>query len=263
MRALYTAATGMAAQELNVQVISNNIANLRTTGYKRQRAQFQDLLYENLRRAGSATSDQNTQVPSGIAIGSGVKTASTARVMSQGSLTPTEKEYDVAIRGEGFIQVDMPDGRTAFTRDGSLELDSTGRLVTHDGYLISPQITVPQTARSVAIAADGTISATLANQTAPQTLGQLQLARFVNKAGLESIGDNLFVETAASGAAITGAPNSEGFGNLQQAYLEEANVNAVTEISSLIAAQRAYEMNAKVVTAADQMMASTSQMFRG
>ncbi|MFZ4531944.1 MAG: flagellar basal-body rod protein FlgG [Alsobacter sp.] len=263
MRALYTAATGMAAQELNVQVISNNIANLRTTGYKRQRPQFQDLLYETLRRPGAATSDQNTQVPSGIQIGSGVKTVSTARVMSQGTLTPTEKQYDIAIRGEGFLQVTLPDGRTAYTRDGSLELDSTGRLTTHDGYLLSPQITVPNNTISVSVASDGTMQATVSGSTAPTTLGQLQLARFVNKAGLDSIGDNLFIETAASGQPITGNPNSEGLGNLQQSYLEESNVNAVTEISSLIAAQRAYEMNAKVITATDQMLSATSQMFRG
>jgi flagellar basal-body rod protein FlgG len=263
MRALYTAATGMAAQELNVQVISNNIANLRTTGYKRQRAQFQDLLYETLRRAGTATSDQNTMVPSGVQLGSGVKTASTARVMSQGTLTPTEKQYDVAIRGEGFLQVLLPDGRTAYTRDGSMELDGTGQLVTHDGYQIQPQIVVPSTSTSVTISASGQVQATLTGQTAPQTLGQLQLAHFINKEGLESIGDNLFVETTASGAPLTGNPGADGLGNLQQGYLEEANVNAVTEISSLIAAQRAYEMNAKVVTASDQMLSTTSQMFRG
>jgi flagellar basal-body rod protein FlgG len=263
MRALYTAATGMAAQEMNVQVISNNIANLRTTGFKRQRIQFQDLLYENLRRAGSATSDQNTQVPSGVQIGSGVKTVSTARVMGQGTLTTTENENDVAIRGEGFFQVTMPDGRTAYTRDGSLERDSTGQLVTHDGYPLAPQITVPANATAITISADGRVQATLPGASAPSLLGQLQLARFVNKAGLESLGDNLFVETAASGQAVTGNPASEGFGNLQQNYLEEANVNAVTEISSLIAAQRAYEMNARVVTASDQMLSSTTQMFRG
>lgn len=263
MRSLYTAATGMAAQELNVQVISNNIANLRTTGYKRQRAQFQDLLYETLRRAGTATSDQNTVVPSGVQLGSGVKTASTARVMTQGTLTQTEKQYDVAIRGEGFIQVLLPDGRTAYSRDGSMELDGTGQFVTHDGYVVQPNIVVPQTAQSVSISANGQVQATITGQTQPQTLGQLQLAHFVNKEGLESIGDNLFVETTASGAPQTGNPGSDGLGSLQQGYLEEANVNAVTEISSLLAAQRAYEMNAKVVTAADQMLSTTSQMFRG
>jgi flagellar basal-body rod protein FlgG len=263
MRALHTAATGMMAQELNVQVISNNIANLRTTGYKRQQAHFQDLLYEHLKRAGGATSDQGTQTPAGIALGSGVKTASTARVMTQGNLNATEKEYDVAIRGDGFFRITMPDGRTGYTRDGSFELDSQGRMVTKEGYVLEPGLTIPQTAKGVTISAQGQVQATDPTATAPIVVGQIQLARFINRSGLESIGDNLFVETAASGPAIDGTPGQEGFGNLQQAYLEEANVNAVTEISSLIAAQRAYEMNSKVVTAADQMLASASQMFRG
>jgi flagellar basal-body rod protein FlgG len=263
MRALYTASTGMMAQELNVQVISNNIANLRTTGYKRQRAQFQDLLYDTLRRPGTATSDQNTVVPSGIQLGSGVKTASTGRIMSQGTLTPTEKEYDIAIRGEGFIQVNLPDGRTAYSRDGSFEVDGTGQLVTHDGYVIAPQITIPQEATSITFSATGQVQASVPTAAAPQELGQIQLARFVNKSGLEAIGDNLFIETSASGQPVTGNPGSEGFGSLQQGYLEEANVNAVTEISSLIAAQRAYEMNARVITASDQMLSATTQMFRG
>jgi flagellar basal-body rod protein FlgG len=262
MRALYSAATGMAAQELNVQVISNNIANLRTTGYKRQQVHFQDLLYQNLRRAGASTSEQNTQLPAGLALGSGVKTTSTARVMSQGTLSSTEKDYDVAIRGEGFFRVTLPDGRTAYTRDGSFDLSAQGQLVTRDGYLLDPAITVPQNATAVTISATGAVQATLPGQTAPQALGQFQLSRFVNKVGLESIGDNLFIETAASGPAISSLPGTEGFGNLQQSYLEEANVNAVTEISSLIAAQRAYEMNSKVVTAADQMLSTTTQMFR-
>jgi flagellar basal-body rod protein FlgG len=263
MRALHTAATGMMAQELNVQVISNNIANLRTTGYKRQQAHFQDLLYEHRRRAGSATSDQGTQLPAGIALGSGVKATSTARVMSQGNLTSTEKPYDIAIRGEGFLRVRLPDGRTAYSRDGSLDLDASGQLVTRDGYQVDPGITVPPNATSVTISAQGQVQAVMPGQAQPQDLGRLQLARFVNKTGLESVGDNLYLETAASGAAIDGNPGGEGFGTLQQSYLEEANVNAVTELSSLIAAQRAYEMNAKVVTAADQMLSSTSQMFRG
>ncbi|HEY8383101.1 MAG TPA: flagellar basal-body rod protein FlgG [Microvirga sp.] len=263
MRALHTAATGMMAQELNVQVISNNIANLRTTGFKRQQAHFQDLLYENFRRAGSTTSDQGTQVPAGIEVGSGVKTSGTARVMIQGNLTSTEKEYDVAIRGDGFFRIRMPDGRTAYTRDGSFDLDSQGQLVTRDGYLVDPGITVPQNAKGVSVAANGTVQATIPGQTQPQVLGQIQLARFINKSGLESMGDNLFAETSASGPAIDGNPGSEGFGNLQQNYLEEANVNAVTEISSLISAQRAYEMNARIITAADQMLSATTQMFRG
>jgi len=262
MRALQTAATGMMAQELNVQVISNNIANVRTTGYKRQTVHFQDLLYENFRRAGSATSEQ-TMVPAGTFIGSGVKTVSTGRVMSQGNLTPTEKQYDVAIRGEGLFKIRMPDGRTTYTRDGSFDLDAQGQLVTRDGYQVEPGITIPNNATSVSINAQGTVEVTVPGQTAPQQLGQLQLTRFINKVGLESIGDNLFVETAASGPAIDGVGGGEGFGTLQQNYLEEGNVQAVTELSSLIAAQRAYEMNSKVITAADQMMSATTQMFRG
>ncbi len=263
MRALYTAATGMMAQELNVQVISNNIANVRTNGYKRQRVHFQDLLYENLRRAGSATSDQGTQVPAGTFVGSGVKTVATGRVMSQGNMTQTDKEYDLAIRGDGFFRIRMPDGRTAYTRDGSFDLDSQGQLVTKDGYIVEPGINVPQNSRGVTVSSSGQVQALIPGQTAPQDLGQLQLSRFVNRVGLESIGDNLFVETAGSGPAIDGAPGGEGMGNLQQNYLEESNVNAVVEISSLIAAQRAYEMNSRVISASDQMMQATSQLFRG
>jgi flagellar basal-body rod protein FlgG len=263
MRALHTASTGMMAQEMNVQVISNNIANARTNGYKRQRIHFQDLLYENFRRAGTATSDQNTQVPAGTFVGSGVKIAATGRIMGQGNLSSTEKDYDLAIRGEGFFKVKLPDGRTGYTRDGSFDLDSTGQMVTRDGYQVEPGITVPQNAIGVQINAQGTVQVTLPGQTAPQALGQIGLSRFVNKVGLESIGDNMFVETAGSGPAIDGVAGGEGFGSLQQSQLEESNVNAVVELSSLIAAQRAYEMNAKVITAADQMMSTTSQMLRG
>ncbi|MBV9078517.1 MAG: flagellar basal-body rod protein FlgG [Methylobacteriaceae bacterium] len=263
MRALQTAATGMAAQELNVQVISNNIANLRTTGFKRQQAQFQDLLYDSLKRPGSATSDQGTIMPSGLVIGSGVKTVATPRDMSQGTLTSTGKSYDLAIRGEGYFKLRMPDGTFSYTRDGNFGLDAQGQLVTQNGYAVEPGITVPQNATAVTIGAQGTVQATIPGQSAQQTLGTIQLTRFINKTGLNSIGDNLFTETAASGQPIDGTPGQEGFGNLQQTYLEDANVNAVTEISGLIAAQRAYEMNSKVVTAADQMLSVTSQMFRG
>ena len=263
MRALQAAATGMMAQELNVQVISNNIANLRTTGYKRQQAHFQDLLYENLRRAGTQTSEQGTRLPAGLALGSGVKTGATPRVMSQGNLSSTEKTYDIAIRGEGLFKIRMPDGRAAYTRDGSFDLDATGQIVTRDGYVLEPGLTIPQNTTGVTISATGQVQATIAGQTNPTIVGQVQLSRFINKVGLESIGDNLFIETAASGQAVDANPGTDGLGNLQQSYLEEAKVNAVTEISSLIAAQRAYEMNSKVVTAADQMLSATSQMFRG
>ena len=260
MRALQTAATGMAAQELNVQTISNNIANLRTTGFKRQQAQFQDLLYENLRRAGSATSDQGTQMPAGLSIGSGVKTVSTPRDMSQGNLNSTGKPYDVAIRGEGYFKIRMPDGTAAYTRDGSFNLDAQGQLVTQNGYLVEPGITVPQTATAVSISNQGIVQATLPGQTAQQNIGTIQLSRFINKTGLNSVGDNLFTETAASGQAVDGNPGQDGFGNLQQNYLEDANVNAVTEISGLIAAQRAYEMNSKVIEATDQMLQTANNV---
>lgn len=262
MRALRTAATGMMAQELNVEVISNNIANMRTAGFKRQRAEFQDLLYDHLRRVGSQTTDQGNVVPSGVQVGSGVKTAATPRVMSQGTVMPTEKEYDVAIRGEGFFKVALPDGRTAYTRDGSFQLDNQGRLVTADGYLVQPTITVPQNASSYTVNQQGEVSVVPAGSTTPTVVGTIELALFVNKTGLQSIGDNFYLETPASGSPQVGTPNSEGMGNLLQGHIEQSNVNAVTEISDLIAAQRAYEMNAKVISAADQMLSSTSGMMR-
>ncbi len=258
MQALRTAATGMMAQEQNVQVISNNVANLRTTGYKRQRAEFQDLLYNNLRRQGTATSEQGTMVPAGIQIGTGVRLAATPRVFTQGALIPTEKQFDLAIRGEGFFRIQMPDGRTAFTRDGTFNLDANGQLVTKDGHVVDQGITVPQNARSVTISATGQVQVVTDNNTAVQQIGQLQLARFVNRAGLESIGDNLFLETPASGQAQLTNPGTDGAGSLLQGYSEEANVNAVTEIADLISAQRAYEMNARVIRSADEMMSNTA-----
>ena len=260
MRALHTAATGMKAQELNVQVISNNIANMRTTGFKRQRVEFQDLLYQNYRRVGTSTSDQGTRLPVGLDIGAGVKVVGTPRIMSQGSVLPTEKELDVTIRGEGFFRIQMPDGRIGFTRAGSFELDAEGRLVTPEGYVVDPGITVPQDASGITIGQTGLVQVMQPGQTAPSDIGQLQLSRFVNKSGLQPIGDNLFLETASSGAPQDGTPGSEGFGNLLQGHLEQANVNSVTEIADLIAAQRAYEMNARVVSGADEMLSATTQL---
>jgi flagellar basal-body rod protein FlgG len=260
MKALYIASTGMSAQERNVEIISNNIANMRTTGFKKQRAEFQDLLYQAYRRAGSQTSDQGTVVPVGVEIGSGVRTAGTPRVMSQGSVVQTEKDLDIAVRGEGSFAVALPDGRTGYTRDGSFERDATGQLVNINGYQIQPGITIPEGANQISISADGIVQAFIGNETTPTQLGQLQLARFVNKAGLESIGDNLFVPTGSSGEAQLGVPNSDGMGDVMQGYLESANVNAVTEIADLIAAQRAYEMNARVVAGADEMLQATTQL---
>lgn len=260
MKALYIASTGMAAQERNVEIISNNIANMRTTGFKRQRAEFQDLLYQQYLRAGSTTSDQGTVAPVGIEVGSGVKTAATPRVMSQGTVNPTEKDLDLAVSGEGYFAVQLPDGRTGYTRDGSFDRSPDGLLVNVDGYQVQPGITIPQDANTITISADGIVQAYVGTSSTPTQLGQLQLYRFVNPSGLESVGDNNFVETPASGAAQAGTPNADGMGHVMQGYLEQANVNPVTEIADLIAAQRAYEMNARVITGADEMLSSVSQM---
>jgi flagellar basal-body rod protein FlgG len=260
MKALYIASTGMAAQERNVETISNNIANMRTTGYKRQRTEFQDLLYQQIRRAGTQTSDAGTNAPVGIEIGSGVKTAATTRIMSQGTPTETDKDLDLSVDGEGFFAVQLPDGTTGYTRDGSFDRDENGQLVNVNGYAVQPGITIPSDANGIQISADGIVQAYIGTASTPTQLGQLQLYRFANKEGLQSAGENNFLETAASGPAQAGTPNSEGMGKVMQGYLEEANVNPVTEIADLIAAQRAYEMNARVVTGADEMLQSISQM---
>ena len=262
MRALYTAATGMMAQELNVQVISNNIANMRTTGYKRQRAEFQDLLYEHVRRIGTQTSDQGNILPVGVDLGSGVKTVGTPRLMTQGTLAQTGAELDLAIRGEGFFKIQLPDSTYAYTRDGSFQMDAQGRIVTVQGNVVMPGITIPQNSTGLTINSQGQVSVTPQGSTTPTVLGQITLTRFVNKAGLLSIGDNMFQETPASGTPQDGLPNTDGAGDIQQGSLEQANVEAVSEISDLIAAQRAYEMNGKVITAADQMLQSTTGMMR-
>lgn len=260
MKALRIAATGMLAQEMNVNVISNNIANMRTTGYKRQRADFQDLYDQTLRRVGAQTSDAGTQVPAGVSIGSGVRVAATPRIMSQGDIERTDKETDIAVRGEGYFQVLLPDGRTGYTRDGSFEIDANGTIVTQDGYTVQPAITIPNNAKDITVSNTGSIQAVIGNATTATVLGQIQLSRFMNKTGLEAIGDNLFVETGASGPAQVANPGEEGFGTLLQGHLESANVVAVAELSSLIAAQRAYEMNSRIVKAADEMAQATSNL---
>jgi flagellar basal-body rod protein FlgG len=262
MRALYTAATGMAAQELNVQVISNNIANLRTTGYKKQRAAFQDLIYDHVRRVGAQASDQGTILPVGIDLGGGVKTVGTPRLMSQGTLSQTGNDLDIAIRGEGFFKIQMPDGTYQYTRDGTFQMDNQGRIVNAQGNPVQPTITIPQNSSGITINAQGQVSVTLPGSTTPTVLGQIGLTRFVNKAGLQPVGDNNFTETPASGPPQDGVANIDGYGDMQQSNLEQANVEVVSEISDLIAAQRAYEMNAKVISAADQMLQSASALFR-
>ncbi len=262
MRALHTAATGMMAQELNVQVISNNIANMRTTGYKRQRVEFQDLLYEHVSRIGMQTSAQGNRLPVGIDLGGGVKTVGTPRLMTQGTLLQTGGALDLAIRGDGFFKIQLPDSTFAYTRDGSFQMDAQGRIVTAQGNVVQPTITIPQNSTGLTINAQGQVSVIPQGQTQPTVLGQITLTRFINQAGLLSIGDNMFTETAASGTPQDGLPNTDGAGDIQQGNLEQANVEAVSEISDLIAAQRAYEMNSKVITAADQMLSATSNLMR-
>jgi flagellar basal-body rod protein FlgG len=260
MRALNTAATGMQAQQLNVEVIANNIANMNTTGFKRQRAEFQDLLYQNVERMGVTSSDAGTIVPTGVQVGVGVKAGSVYRVAEQGSITQTQNPYDLAIQGEGYFIVQLPDGRDAYTRAGAFSLSAEGQIVTKDGYVVAPGISVPQDAIGVSINRQGVVQAIMADGSAPQDVGALELARFVNPAGLEAMGDNAFLETPASGAANRGLPGAVGFGRLQQGFLETSNVNAVTEISALITAQRAYEMNSKVITTTDEMLRSASNL---
>jgi flagellar basal-body rod protein FlgG len=260
MRALDIAGTGMQAQQTNVEVISNNIANMTTTGFKRRRAEFQDLIYQNLRRVGSNSSDNGSIVPSGAQVGLGVKTAAIYRITEQGNLQQTSNSLDTAIQGNGYFQVTLPSGETAYTRDGTFSLSPAGVIVTADGYPVSPGITVPTNAISVTINASGQVQATISGQTNPTTLGQIELAAFPNEAGLDAQGDNLFLQTAASGNASTGVPASPGFGTVMQGFVETSNVNVVTEITNLITAQRSYEMNSKVITASDDMLQTLSNL---
>lgn len=260
MRALSIAASGMQAQQLNVDVISQNIANMNTTSYKRQRAEFQDMLYQNIERPGSTSSASGGVLPLGIQLGVGVRADAVGRVTEQGGIAATGNPYDLAINGRGYFQITMPSGQIGYTRAGNLAVNADGQMVTADGYPIQPAITVPAQATAIQITRDGIVEVTLAGQTDPQQIGQLEIASFINPAGLEAIGDNLYLETPASGVATTATPGSPGLGTLMQGYLELSNVNAVEEISALIVAQRAYEMNARVITAADEMMQSTTQL---
>ena len=260
MRALEIAATGMMAQQTNVEVIANNLANMNTTGYKQQRAEFQDLLYQNVEQPGAQSSDTGTLLPTGIQLGAGVRTAAVYRIISQGSLTQTSNPYDLAINGAGYFHITMPDGTDAYTRAGNFSLSPEGQLVTDKGYVVSPGVAVPANATGVTINAQGQVQAAIPGQTAPASVGQLELTRFPNEGGLNAVGDNLYTETPSSGAPQSGVPGSIGYGTIQQGFLEAGNVNAVEEMTALITAQRAYEMNSKVITAADQMMQETSQL---
>jgi flagellar basal-body rod protein FlgG len=260
MRAMNIAATGMSAQQTNVEVIANNIANQSTTGFKRQRAEFQDLLYQTERRGGATSSDAGTIVPIGVQVGLGVKTAAINRINIQGNLIQTGNPLDLAVQGRGFFQILQPDGTTAYTRDGSFALSPTGEIVTSDGFVVQPGITIPQNTIAIAINSSGQVQAQVAGQVTPQTVGQLQLANFPNEAGLEALGNNLLLETPASGQATTGNPGAIGFGTINQAMIETSNVDIVSEITSLITAQRAYEMNSKVISSTDQMMQTLNQI---
>ena len=263
MRALSIAATGMAAQQTNVETIANNLANMNTTGFKQQRAEFQDLLYQNIQTPGAQTSDQGTYAPNGIQIGAGVRTAAIYRITTQGDLQSTGNPYDVAVQGSGYFRIQQADGTDGYTRSGNFSLSPQGQLVTQDGLVVQPGIAIPQNTISVTINAQGQVNATVAGNNTPQTVGQLELTRFPNEAGLNAIGGNLFLETPASGSPQAGVPGSVGYGTIQQGYLETSNVNSVDEITALITAQRAYEMNSKVITAADQMLQQTAQLGGG
>ena len=260
MRALSIASTGMAAQQTNVETIANNLANMNTTGFKQQRAEFQDLLYQNIQPPGAQTSDQGTYAPNGIQIGAGVRTAAIYRVTTQGDLQSTSNPYDVAIQGSGYFRIQQADGTDAYTRSGNFSLSPQGQLITQDGLVVQPGIAIPANTLNVQINAQGQVNATVAGNNTPQTVGQLELTRFPNEAGLNAIGNNLLLETPASGSPQAGVPGSTGYGTVQQGYLETSNVNSVDEITALITAQRAYEMNSKVMSAADQMLQQTARL---
>lgn len=259
-RSLDIGATGMLAQQLNVDVISNNIANLSTAGYKRQRAAFQDLIYQKLDRPGSASTDAGTIVPAGLQLGLGVRTGSVYRQHAQGTIQITENPLDVAVTGEGFFQIQLPTGELAYTRDGTFQMNENGEIVTVQGYVVAPGITIPQDAIDIDINESGEVLVSQPNQTASTNLGQIQLANFINPTGLESIGNNLMLETQASGAPITGVPNQNEFGALRQGALEQSNVNVVAEITDLITAQRAYELNSSVISTSDEMLQTITQL---
>ncbi len=259
IRSLWIAKTGLEAQQTQMDVISNNLANVSTNGFKRSRAVFEDLLYQNLRQPG-AQSSQQTQIPSGLQIGTGVRPIATERIHTQGNLQQTSNQLDVAIQGAGFFQILQPDGTTAYTRDGAFQTDSQGQIVTSNGFVVQPAITIPANATSVTIGQDGVVTITQAGAAAPVQIGSMQLATFINPAGLESLGQNMYMETASSGTPSTNVPGTNGTGNLSQGYVETSNVNVVEELVNMIQSQRAYEINSKAITVSDQMLQKLTQM---
>lgn len=259
IRSLWTAKTGLEAQQTSMDVITNNLANVSSNGFKRSRAVFEDLLYQNLRQPGAASS-QSTAIPSGLQLGVGVKTVSTERIFTQGNLLRTDNPLDIAIQGNGFFAVQMPDGSSAYTRDGSFTKDATGQIVSANGYPMVPSITIPPTALSVSISRDGIVTYIAPGSTAPQQAGNIQISSFINNGGLQSIGENLFVETASSGAPTPNTPGSNGTGLLNQGFVETSNVNVAEELVNMIVAQRGYEMNSKAIATSDQMLARLTQL---
>ena len=260
MRALQIAAAGMSAQQMRVEVISNNLANMNTTGYNARRAEFADLHYQQIARAGTINAADGTVLPTGIQLGLGVRPTAISVMLSQGALAATGGDLDLAIEGDGYFEVTLPSGQAAYTRDGALKLTGDGQVVTSDGFPLVPDVTIPRDARSVSINAEGEVYGYFADQIEPQLLGQITLAGFTNAKGLEAAGSNLYLETEASGAALIAAPGQDGLGMIRQGYLEDSSVDPVREVTDLIEAQRGYELNSKVITAADQMMASMVQM---
>lgn len=259
INSLWISKTGMEAQQTQLDVISHNLANVSTTGYKRASAVFQDLMYQNLRQVG-ANANEQTQLPTGLQLGLGVRTIATSRAFSQGTLQSTTNPMDMAIKGNGFFQVTMPDGSTGYTRDGSFQVDAQGRIVTSSGLPVANGVTIPTTATSISVASDGTVTASIPNNPAPQNIGSISLVHFINPAGLEPRGDNLYAETAASGQPNGGTPGTNGLGTIVQGMLETSNVNVVTELVSMIQTQRAYEMNSKAIQTSDQMLQKLGQL---
>ena len=261
IRSLWTSATGMQAQALNLDVISNNLANVNTSGFKKSRAEFQDLLYETIKPAGTPSS-QDTQVPTGIQLGHGTRPSTVLKIFSQGNMENTQNELDLAIEGDGFFQITLPNGETAYTRDGAFKLDSDGRIVNSDGFALEPEISIPSDALSISVGLDGTVSVLQTGESIPSEIGTIELARFVNPAGLISMGKNLFITSEASGDEMTGTAGEDGLGTLAQGFLEMSNVSVVDEMVNMITAQRAYESNSKAIQAADDMLQLANNVKR-